>query len=315
MLRTGDLGRLGPDGVLDVLGRADRQVKIRGQRVEPPAVEDALRRCAGVAEAVVIAEPAGHDLHLVAYLRSEEELRPTEAQLRAHAAGLLPEASVPSRFHYVAQYPLTPNGKVDTRRLPATPTVRPALSTTYAAPSGELETAVAAVIAGVLRVDRLGIDDDFFELGGDSMQVVEVVTRLDEELGLPVGIADLFDRRTVRALAAVLDGHDTPTAGPPTVHAVDPADQSTPSGVGRAGGPGHGDPGAVLRSARRLRAADLGSGGHVPAHAVVRGSQQGLQHQAGAAADHPGPGRAGHRGLVGAGAAAPGAADPDDRRR
>ncbi|MEU8372048.1 AMP-binding protein [Micromonospora sp. NPDC048894] len=233
LLRTGDLGRLGPDGVLDVLGRADRQVKIRGQRVEPPAVEDALRRCPGVAEAVVIAEPDGHDLHLVAYLRSEAEPRPTEAQLRAHAAGLLPEASVPSRFRYVTQYPLTPNGKVDTRLLPTTATVRPALSTTYVAPSGELQTAVAAVIAGVLRVDRLGVDDDFFELGGDSMQVVEVVTRLDEELGLPVGIADLFDRRTVRALAAALDGPGTPTVGTPTVVAVEPADRSTPTGVGQ----------------------------------------------------------------------------------
>ncbi|MEU7981796.1 AMP-binding protein [Micromonospora sp. NPDC049081] len=233
LLRTGDLGRLGPDGVLDVLGRADRQVKIRGQRVEPPAVEDALRRCPGVAEAVVIVEPDGHDLHLVAYLRSEAEPRPTEAQLRAHAAGLLPEASVPSRFRYVTQYPLTPNGKVDTRLLPTTATVRPALSTTYVAPSGKLQTAVAAVIAGVLRVDRLGVDDDFFELGGDSMQVVEVVTRLDEELGLPVGIADLFDRRTVRALAAALDGPGTPTVGTPTVGAVEPADQAAPTGVGQ----------------------------------------------------------------------------------
>ncbi|WP_434740509.1 AMP-binding protein [Micromonospora sp. SH-82] len=207
LLRTGDLGRMGPDGVLDVLGRADRQVKIRGQRVEPPAVEDALRRCPGVAEAVVIAEPDGHDLHLVAYLRSEADPRPTEAQLRAHLAAVLPEASIPSRLRYVAQYPLTPNGKVDTRRLPATPTERPALSTGYAAPSGDLETAVATVVAEVLRVDRLGVDDDFFELGGDSMQVVEVVTRLDEELGLPVGIADVFDGRTVRAVAAAMSGH------------------------------------------------------------------------------------------------------------
>ncbi|MFY1701895.1 AMP-binding protein [Micromonospora sp. WMMA1923] len=223
LLRTGDLGRLDADGVLDVLGRADRQVKIRGQRVEPPAVEDALRRCPGIAEAVVIAEPDGHDLHLVAYLRGEQEPRPTEAQLRAHAAGLLPEASVPSRFRYVAQYPLTPNGKVDTRRLPATPTVRPALSTAYAAPDGDLETAVAAVVAEVLRVDRLGVDDDFFELGGDSLQVVEVVTRLDEELGLPVGITDVFDHRTVRALTAATRGTGSPTAatsGPGTPTAV-----------------------------------------------------------------------------------------------
>ncbi|MFJ8686406.1 AMP-binding protein [Micromonospora wenchangensis] len=238
LLRTGDLGRLGPDGVLDVLGRADRQVKIRGQRVEPPAVEDALRRCPGVAEAVVIAEPDGHDLHLVAYLRSEDEPRPTEAQLRAHAAGVLPEASVPSRFLYVAQYPLTPNGKVDTRRLPGTPTVRPALSTAYVAPSGDLETAVAAVVGAVLRVDRLGVDDDFFELGGDSMQVVEVVTRLDEELDLPVGIADLFDRRTVRALAAGMPDHQLPT---PVVAAKPAGEQPDRSPRADTGRPAVGD--------------------------------------------------------------------------
>ncbi|MDI1463556.1 AMP-binding protein [Catellatospora sp. KI3] len=226
LLRTGDLGRMRPDGVLDVLGRADRQVKIRGQRVEPPAVEDALRRCPGVAEAVVIAEPDGHDLQLVAYLRSEEQPPPAAATLRAHAAGLLPEASVPSRFLYVARYPLTPNGKVDTRRLPDTPTVRPALSTVYTAPAGDLETAVAAVVARVLRVDRLGADDDFFELGGDSMRVVEVVTRLDEELGLSVGIADLFDRRTVRSLAAALDADPAPA---PAVGTVNRAEQPTDS--------------------------------------------------------------------------------------
>ncbi|MEU1885312.1 AMP-binding protein [Micromonospora rifamycinica] len=231
LLRTGDLGRLAADGVLDVLGRADRQVKIRGQRVEPPAVEDALRRCPGVAEAVVVAEPDGHDLRLVAYLRSEQEQRPTEAQLRAHAAGLLPEASVPGRFRYVAQYPLTPNGKVDTRRLPGVPTVRPELDTPYAAPSGDLETAVAAVVAGVLRVDRLGVDDDFFALGGDSMQVVEVVTRLDEELGLPVGIADLFDRRTVRALAAGVDGRHPATVATPVSPTVEPAGRSARTDV------------------------------------------------------------------------------------
>ncbi|WP_166379281.1 AMP-binding protein [Catellatospora methionotrophica] len=229
LLRTGDLGRMGADGVLDVLGRADRQVKIRGQRVEPPAVEDALRRCPGVAEAVVIAEPDGHDLHLVAYLRSDEHTPPSEAQLRAHAAGLLPEASIPSRFLYVAQYPLTPNGKVDTRRLPGTPTVRPALSTAYAAPAGDLQTAVAAVVASVLRVDRLGADDDFFELGGDSMQVVEVVTRLDEELGLTVAIADLFDRRTVRSLAAAMHGQSAQDVA--QAAAVTPADRPTAPGL------------------------------------------------------------------------------------
>ncbi|MER7167417.1 AMP-binding protein [Micromonospora sp. NPDC000207] len=270
LLRTGDLGRMGPDGVLDVLGRADRQVKIRGQRVEPPAVEDALRRCPGVAEAVVIAEPDGHDLHLVAYLRSEAEPRPTEAQLRAHLAAVLPEASIPSRLRYVAQYPLTPNGKVDTRRLPATPTERPALSTGYAAPSGDLETAVATVVAEVLRVDRLGVDDDFFELGGDSVQVVEVVTRLDEELGLPVGIADVFDGRTVRAVAATMSGRRPPAAPAPPPPAGQPADQPPPSGQPADQPPSSGRPAEPLRAGQPVDQPTVGAGQPLPADAPVQ---------------------------------------------
>jgi amino acid adenylation domain-containing protein len=217
LLRTGDLGSMRPDGVLDVLGRADRQVKIRGQRVEPPAVEDALRRCPGIAEAVVVAEPDGHEVQLVAYLRPEGAELPTEADLRRHSAGLLPEASIPARMLYLAAYPLTPNGKVDTRRLAQAETIRPALTTEFAEPAGAIEAAVAAVVADVLGVGRLGALDDFFELGGDSMQVVEVVTRLDEELGLPAAISDIFDHPTVRTLAAALaergPGPVVPAAG------------------------------------------------------------------------------------------------------
>ncbi|MBB5867587.1 amino acid adenylation domain-containing protein [Allocatelliglobosispora scoriae] len=228
LLRTGDLGSMRPDGVLDVLGRADRQVKIRGQRVEPPAVEDALRRCPGIAEAVVVAEPDGHEVQLVAYLRPEGEDLPTEAELRRHAASLLPEASIPARMLYLAAYPLTPNGKVDTRRLAQAQTIRPALTTAFTEPTGPVEIAVAAVVADVLKTDRLGALDDFFELGGDSMQVVEVVTRLDEELGLPAAISDVFDHPTVRALAAALAGRGPGRAAAPAAGQRPPRTSSTP---------------------------------------------------------------------------------------
>lgn len=200
LLRTGDLARMSPDGTVEILGRADRQVKVRGHRVELPHVEDALRRCQGVGEAVVVTSGDGVSTQLVAYVRPVGDPAPV-AELRRQAARLLPEAAVPARIVYLRTFPITPNGKVDYQRLPEAATLRPPGGTDYVAPASPVEQTLARIVAEVLNVDAVGVHDDFFDLGGDSLRVVEATTRIEEELDVDLAVGDLFDYRTVRALA------------------------------------------------------------------------------------------------------------------
>ena len=202
LLRTGDLARMSPDGIIDVLGRADRQVKIRGHRVALPVVEEALRRCPGVAEAVVSAtRAAAGSQRLTAYVRPMPDESLDAAELRARLSEELPEPSVPSRVVPVSRFPLTPNGKVDYAGLAEVPAMRPATAGPFEEPGSELEAALCALFVRVLQVEVVGARDDFFELGGDSLAVVEVVTAAEEDLGVEIGIGEFFDLRTPRRLA------------------------------------------------------------------------------------------------------------------
>lgn len=212
LLHTGDLARMSPDGTVDVLGRADRQVKIRGHRVALPIVEEALRRCPDVAEAVVIttqAESGGH--RLTAYVRPVPAACVNPDDLRSRLEQELPQASVPSRFVAVSRFPLTPNGKVDYGSLPQVPAMRPATAGPFSEPETETEAALCALFARVLQLEIVGADDDFFDLGGDSLSVVELVTVADDELGAEMGIGELFDRRTPRRLAELVGEHVLPS--------------------------------------------------------------------------------------------------------
>jgi nonribosomal peptide synthetase DhbF len=220
MYRTGDLVRWRADGQLEFLGRADNQVKIRGFRIEPGEIESALTAQADVAQAaVVVREDRPGDKRLVGYVvpRAGRELR-TEA-LRADLAAVLPDYMIPAALVVVAAFPLTPNGKLDPRALPA-PAFSAALPLRL--PRSGREEYLCGLFAEVLEVGQVGIDDSFFDLGGHSLLAAWLVSRVSSELGLPLSVRALFEAPTVAGLAQHLDAE----AGEAPVAAGRPATDS-----------------------------------------------------------------------------------------
>ena len=215
LYRSGDLVRYRADGAVEYLGRSDHQVKVRGHRIELGEVEAALRRQAGVGEAVVVArEEAGGERRLVAYVVGEEGAAvPGWGELRARLGEELPGYMVPAAWVELERLPLTPNGKVDRKALPAAEEVRMEESDTYVAPRNELEATLAEVWARTLGVERVGIHDNFFELGGDSILSIRVIARAKGH-GLSLTPDRLFRHPTVAALAAALPAA-APAAAPP----------------------------------------------------------------------------------------------------
>jgi amino acid adenylation domain-containing protein/non-ribosomal peptide synthase protein (TIGR01720 family) len=203
LYRTGDRVRWLEDGSLAFLGRTDQQVKVRGFRVEPGEVEAALERHPAVREAVVVVrEDAPGDRRLVAYLVAAGARAPSAGDLREHLGASVPEHMVPSAFVPLDAFPLSPNGKVDRRALPA-PEGGAAGGRVYVAPRTPAETALAAVWARVLRVERVGALDNFFELGGDSILSIQLVSRA-RRAGLHLTPRQLFEHPTLAELARVV---------------------------------------------------------------------------------------------------------------
>ncbi|AXB42530.1 amino acid adenylation domain-containing protein [Amycolatopsis albispora] len=200
--RTGDLAR-DHDGDLRFLGRADSQVKIRGHRVEIGEVEAAVNAHPSVSAAAVLAHPdETGSPRLTAYWVNGTSDSLSAAELRGHLAAKLPEYLLPSGYVRLDRLPLTANGKVDRRALPAPDTERPELAEPYAAPTTDLEETLTRIWASVLGLDLVGIDDDFFELGGHSLLAAQVVAELKDRLGIPASLRLLFDQPTVRTFAA-----------------------------------------------------------------------------------------------------------------
>ena len=197
---TGDLARWRPDGVLEFLGRNDAQVKIRGHRVEPGEVEAALVRHPAVRDAAVVArEDRSGGRRLVAYVVPAGETSP--AALRSWLAERLPEPMIPSTFVTLAQMPLTPNGKVDRRALPEPDAGQGGTDGPRAAPRTPAEEVVEGIWAEVLGVERIGIDESFFDRGGHSLSAMQVVSRIRKTFGVELPLRDLFLDPTVAALA------------------------------------------------------------------------------------------------------------------
>jgi acyl carrier protein len=204
--RTGDRVRLRPDGVLEFLGRMDDQVKIRGARVEPGEVEKVLSGHPAVHEAVVVARTGegGHPV-LVAYVipragSGEEAAGPA---LAAWLRERLPEPLVPSAWVRMDEFPLSPNGKVDRRSLPAP---EAGAAARFVAPRTALEEVLARIWTEVLPVERVGVEDSFFDLGGHSLLATQVVSRVRDTLRVELPLRDIFGAPTVAALAGVLGG-------------------------------------------------------------------------------------------------------------
>ncbi|MBD8529925.1 MULTISPECIES: non-ribosomal peptide synthetase [unclassified Massilia] len=203
LYRTGDLGRWRADGALDYLGRNDHQVKLRGLRIELGEIEACLASHAAVREAVVVARPgADGDLRLVAYLVGAGALD-VEA-LRGHLKAALPDYMVPAAFVQLDALPLSVNGKLDRKALPA-PAQDAYGMQAYAAPQGETELLLAAMWQELLRVERIGRHDNFFELGGHSLLALQLMARVRQGLGREFALRQLFDHPTIQALAVALN--------------------------------------------------------------------------------------------------------------
>ena len=201
MYATGDIGRWKADGQLEFLGRADNQVKIRGYRVELGEVEAALVALPGVAAAVAVLRGE----RLVGYLQgtAEADAETDSVTLRTGLADTLPDYMIPSQFVWLEKLPLQDHGKVDRHALPDPGVVQS--TSEYVPPKGPLETALVAIWKQVLDLEQVGVLDDFFDLGGHSLQATQIVARLRRAITLdrPISVMDLFRHRTIRALATI----------------------------------------------------------------------------------------------------------------
>ncbi|WP_309485466.1 non-ribosomal peptide synthetase, partial [Streptomyces sp. WELS2] len=212
MYRTGDLVRWSADGELHFVGRADDQIKIRGFRVEPAEIEARLTAHPSVAEAVVsLYEDAGRKRLAAHLVPAEGADVPSAAALRAHLAAGLPDYMLPAAFVTVPELPLTANGKVDRRRLPA-PDWAAGAERTHREPRTDTERTLAGIWSALLGVERVGVDDNFFMLGGDSILSIQVVSRA-RAAGLALTPRDLFRHPTVAQLAAACGGAAPAVAG------------------------------------------------------------------------------------------------------
>jgi amino acid adenylation domain-containing protein len=205
LYKSGDLARYRVDGTLEYLGRADDQVKIRGYRIELGEIEATLAAHPQVRSCAVVArEDEPGDKQLVAYVVSPDGEAPNTDSMRAFLRERLPDYMVPARFVNLDALPLTPNGKVDRRALPA-PSREVSGGGQGGAPRTETEKRIAAIWSEVLKLDGIGIHDDFFDLGGDSMAAVALVTHLHETFDLELDLASLFDRPTIAGLSELVD--------------------------------------------------------------------------------------------------------------
>jgi amino acid adenylation domain-containing protein len=207
--RTGDLGRMLPDGCLLHMGRKDFFVKIRGYRIEIDEIETALRQCPGIEEAVVVARSSNSgEERLAAYCVPRVPPGPKAAELRSLLKKKLPGYMIPHDFVTIAAIPLTDTRKVDRKALPDPGTSRPELTTPYVAPGTPIEKELAKVWAEVLALDEVGIHDDFFDLGGHSLSATRIISRVVAVFKLQLPIRALFDSPTVAAMSAVISSKE-----------------------------------------------------------------------------------------------------------
>ncbi|MBE9229223.1 amino acid adenylation domain-containing protein, partial [Phormidium sp. LEGE 05292] len=228
LYKTGDLARYLPDGNIEYLGRIDNQVKIRGFRIELGEIEAILNQHPQVQTAVVIATPTARwreredipgDKRLVAYIIPEIETTPTNNELRQYLKSKLPEYMVPSAFVLLEAFPLTPNGKIDRRALPA-PDFHTQQPDKYQAPRTPVEEILAQAWKQILKLNQVGIHDNFFELGGHSLLATQLISRIRSNLQVELPLRSLFGAPTIAELAPIiqqLQQQDLQLSAPPIV--------------------------------------------------------------------------------------------------
>ncbi|MEV6869039.1 condensation domain-containing protein, partial [Streptosporangium subroseum] len=221
LYRSGDRVRWLPGGKIEFLGRADEQVKVRGFRIEPGEIEAALLAHPGVSAAVAVVREDGGDRRLVGYVVPADlaEGAPSTGELRTFLRTTLPDYLVPSAFVELASLPLNANGKIDHAVLPAPDGSRPELGEQFVAPRSATEEVLAGVWAEVLGLERVGVTDSFFDLGGHSLIATQVTSRVRVAFGVELALATLFDHPTVAGLAEVIDAAARGDVAPPIIPA------------------------------------------------------------------------------------------------
>jgi acyl carrier protein len=213
--RTGDVGRLALDGCLFHLGRLDDQIKIRGYRVEIAEIQASILKLGLFSKAFVKArDQQSGDKSLVAYLVPENWPAPTTSALRKTLASMLPSHMIPSVFVMLKALPLTPNGKVDRKALPDSGYSRPELDTDFVPPKSQVEMELAEIWCEALSLDQVGIHDNFFDLGGHSLAVNRVVSRVIKAFQLELPVKALFESPTVAKMAKIITLNQARTASP-----------------------------------------------------------------------------------------------------
>jgi amino acid adenylation domain-containing protein len=217
LYRTGDLVRYLTDGKLEFLGRTDTQVKVRGFRIELDEIASALRRHGSVEDAVVLVQAHGQfDDRLVAYIVMANDRKSNVGDLQGFLKHQLPSYMVPSAFEIVDRFPLTPAGKVDRKALQKIP-ARQTVKGSHVPPRTVTERVLAEIWGEILGVDSVGADDDFFDLGGHSMMIVQLIYRVNVARNVRLGVPDLFRNPTVKQLAAVIDSQQAKGPRQPAV--------------------------------------------------------------------------------------------------
>ena len=205
LYKTGDLARYLPDGNIEFLGRIDNQVKIRGFRIELGEIEFVLAQHPAIQQAVLIArEDAPDDTRLVAYLVATAGSNPSANDLRSFLQHKLPDYMVPSAFVFLDSLPLTPNGKLDRQALPAPDHSRPELDDAFVAPRNPVEAILANIWAEVLKLEKVGIRDNFFNLGGHSLLATQVISRMRNAFSIEVPLRQVFDAPTIAEMATLI---------------------------------------------------------------------------------------------------------------
>jgi amino acid adenylation domain-containing protein len=226
MYKSGDLGRWLPNGDIEYLGRNDCQVKIRGFRIELGEIEARLAECEGVSAVNVIArEDSPGDKRLVAYYLAGANIKP-EA-LRAHLLASLPEYTVPAAYVRLDSFPLTHNGKLDRRALPA-PDSRAYALDAYEAPAGPVEEKLARIWAGVLGLDQISRKANFFDIGGYSLLAVRMLTLIEAEFGHSLNLTSIFTAPSIATLGQLLQRGGSPSVSSPYVVSVQPEGTKPP---------------------------------------------------------------------------------------
>jgi hypothetical protein len=195
---------------IEFLGRSDQQVKLHGHRIELGEIESALRQIQGVRECVVrIWEFAPDDMRLAAYVVPDSSAKGVADELRNFLKRTLPDYMIPSSFTFLEKFPLTPNGKVDRNALPTPEQARPNLQTEFVPAGTPMEESIASIWRDLLRIETVGVRDNFFDLGGTSLLVAEMQVRLRTLLNVDLPVVRLFEHPTVSALCEFIASRST----------------------------------------------------------------------------------------------------------